>query len=106
MTHPASGRDIEVRRDHPAFDGHFPGSPVWPGVMLLAEVFEALRRDAAGSARLGALPQIVAAKFLAPVLPGDRLQIRLDDTRRGTRFEVLRGATVVASGELAAEGAA
>lgn len=98
-------RVVDVALDHPAFDGHFPGQPVWPGVMLLAEVYEALRADTERAARLGALPRLASAKFLAPVRPGDQLEIGFSDTSRGARFEVRRGETVAASGELLAEAA-
>ena len=95
---------------HPAFAGHFPGQPLLPGALLLAEVLEAVRRVPALAARLGPHPTLAAAKFLAPVRPGDALSIHLvpeAGTARGVRFEVLCGAIVAASGRwVAEEGAA
>lgn len=95
---------------HPAFAGHFPGQPLLPGALLLAEVLEAVRRVPALVARLGPQPTLAAAKFLAPVRPGDALSIQLvpeAGAARGVRFEVLCGATVAASGRwVAGEGAA
>ena len=33
---------LELAADHPAYRGHFPGRPVLPGVVLLAEVMHAV----------------------------------------------------------------
>lgn len=94
-----SRRSITVAADHPAFAGHFPGAPIWPGVLLLAEVFEALNDDPGLRERLGPLPQLAAAKFLAPVRPGAELQLQLVDKPQAVRFEVHCAGTLVASGE-------
>ena len=49
---------------------------------------------------LGATPIINSAKFLAPVGPGDRLRVALHADSRGVTFEVWRGATPIARGQL------
>lgn len=92
-----------VAADHPAFAGHFPGQPLWPGVLLLAEVMEAVQTSPALAVRLGERPTLAQAKFLAPVGPGDTLGIVLHDGPRGLRFEVRRGEVLAASGLLLAE---
>lgn len=79
---------LSIPADHPAFAGHFPGQPLLPGVSLLAEVLEAALADAALAACLGPAPRLGNAKFLAPVRPGARLEMRLDSSGRGLRFEV------------------
>jgi 3-hydroxymyristoyl/3-hydroxydecanoyl-(acyl carrier protein) dehydratase len=33
---------LAVTSDHPAFEGHFPGKPILPGVAILAEVLAAV----------------------------------------------------------------
>ncbi len=87
----------EIPVDHPAFAGHFPGQPILPGVLLLAEVLEALRAEGQG---LGALA-IANAKFLAPVGPGACLDIVVHEAAGGARrFEVRCGEVLAASGAL------
>ena len=38
MSEVVASQRIEIGADHPAFDGHFPGRPILPGVALLAAV--------------------------------------------------------------------
>jgi acyl-coenzyme A synthetase/AMP-(fatty) acid ligase len=101
----ADGTPVQVTRevpaDHPVFAGHFPGQPLMPGALLLAEVLEAVQGVPALAARLGAEPTLAAAKFLAPVRPGSTLVIDLlpeTGVARGLRFEVRCGAVVAVSG--------
>jgi 3-hydroxyacyl-[acyl-carrier-protein] dehydratase len=42
---------LHIPAQHPAFDGHFPGAPLLPGVVLLDEILEAVR---AATERAGA----------------------------------------------------
>ncbi len=90
-----------VPADHPVFAGHFPGQPLVPGALLLAEVMEAVQRVPALAARLGANPTLAAAKFLAPVRPGSTLSIELHPEAgagRGVRFDVRCDGVVAVSG--------
>ena len=90
-----------VPADHPSLAGHFPGQPLLPGALVLAEVMEAIRRVPALVARLGATPTLAAAKFLAPVRPGSTLSIELQPeagTGRGVRFDVRCDGVVAVSG--------
>jgi 3-hydroxymyristoyl/3-hydroxydecanoyl-(acyl carrier protein) dehydratase len=90
---------ITVAADHPAFVGHFPGHPVLPGVVLLAEVL-------AGVERCLGLPMdrimIRVAKFHAPVAPGATLAVELVQGN-GIAFTVSRDGTRVASGTIAVD---
>ena len=99
MAAPASRR-VEVGPDHPAFAGHFPGRPIWPGVALLAEVLEAAAADRALSALVGVAPQVAVVKFLAPVLPGAVLDISFQIGARSVSFSVEDGGKLAASGQL------
>ncbi|MBW6401915.1 hypothetical protein KPL78_28980 [Roseomonas sp. HJA6] len=88
---------VTIGPDHPALPGHFPGRPIVPGVLLLDQVIAAAR-DAFALPAPTSLPR---AKFAAPVLPGERVDValtRLDATRIG--FACTVAGRPVASGEL------
>lgn len=90
---------VQIAADHPAFAGHFPGSPLLPGVCLLAEVIESALRDPQQATVLGAAPRIAVAKFLAPVRPGAVLDIRLRTSDGRLAFEAWQGTQLAASGQ-------
>ena len=89
---------LDIPADHPAFQGHFPGNPLLPGVVLLAEVLEAVLRSPESAAAVGPRPRIGVAKFLAPVLPGARLSLELESKGASVRFDVRNGEQLCASG--------
>ena len=84
---------IRIDAEHPSLPGHFPGRPVVPGVVLLDEVAALLP---------GPVTRIAQVKFVAPLLPGEaaRIELDLDQAERRARFRVLRGNTLLASGDL------
>jgi 3-hydroxyacyl-[acyl-carrier-protein] dehydratase len=96
---------LQIAPDHPAFGGHFPGTPVVPGVWLLdaavhalLEMFRTAVVEPAGAAQVC---QITVAKFHSPVGPGETLTICLDTTAAGsTQFEISSGGRKVATGTL------
>ena len=102
MAEPALVVTRSIAADHPAFAGHFPGQPLLPGVLLLAEVLEAVQASPALAARLGAAPEIAQAKFLAPVGPGSQLDIALFDEAGGLRFELCCDGRLAGSGRFVA----
>jgi 3-hydroxyacyl-[acyl-carrier-protein] dehydratase len=95
-------RTLTVGADHPAFNGHFAGAPVLPGVVLLTYLMQALTDLPGWTEAPGATRRIDAAKFLAPVGPGQVLQLRLTRQGAGVDFEFARGPTLVARGRVSA----
>ena len=96
---------LPVAADHPAYPGHFPGHPILPGVVVLAEVLAVV---AASTGRPASHWRLANAKFLSPVTPGTALVLSLDspgEARDGTagtvRFEVRAGSRTIATGTLA-----
>jgi 3-hydroxyacyl-[acyl-carrier-protein] dehydratase len=90
---------LPIAPDHPAFAGHFPGQPLLPGVVLLAEVLEVVLTVPELATLIGNAPRIANAKFLAPVRPGAQLVVQLEATPRSVRFEVRENDRVAASGQ-------
>lgn len=76
-----------VTINEPHFMGHFPGNPIMPGVLII----EAMAQTAGAISILSNgfdTPSIVYfmtidnAKFRKPVVPGDRLEIRVTKIKR------------------------
>lgn len=89
-------RVLSISHDHPAMAGHFPGYPVVPGVVLLNEVFDTLRRGSAASLVVKGLPMV---KFSSPLRPGEVVTIRVDEEGAGrATFSCRVAARLVASG--------
>lgn len=97
-----------VTVNEPFFEGHFPGEPVMPGVMILESMAQACGILAyvalATEENLGGIYYLVKldnAKFTRKVVPGDQLLIEAKQTR------ILRGmgkyeASVSVNGQRAA----
>jgi 3-hydroxyacyl-[acyl-carrier-protein] dehydratase len=87
-----------VPHEHPVFAGHFPGTPIFPGVMLLDTVLHCIA--AAGGVVLDNC-EISAVKFLSPACPGDALTIRHAIAAGGSiRFDITAGSRKIASGRI------
>jgi 3-hydroxymyristoyl/3-hydroxydecanoyl-(acyl carrier protein) dehydratase len=100
---------VLVPPQHPAFDGHFPGAPLLPGVVLLDEMLRVVEearggggaREAAGKAGAAAGWTIATAKFLQPVRPGDALTLEHEALANGSvRFAIRSAGRAVATGTL------
>ena len=87
-----------VPLDHPVFAGHFPGTPILPGVMLLDAVLHAI---AAATGIALDTCEISSVKFLGRASPGEGLLIQHGLSAGGAiRFDVVAGTRKIASGSI------
>jgi beta-hydroxyacyl-ACP dehydratase FabZ len=96
-----------VTMNEPYFQGHFPGAPVMPGVLIIEAMAQAgavllLHGMAERDSRLILFTGIDKARFRRPVVPGDQLVFTLDVLRLRTRAMKLKCVAEV-DGQLAAE---
>lgn len=87
---------LAVDARHPAFEGHFPGRPILPGVVLLAEAMAVLESLAARPPEGWTLASV---KFPSSALPGEPLVMAHERLASGAvRWEIRAAGRVVAAG--------
>ncbi|MFN3970740.1 MAG: 3-hydroxyacyl-ACP dehydratase FabZ [Gemmobacter sp.] len=97
-----------VTNNEPQFQGHFPGMPILPGVMIIeamaqtAGVLVGLSMNLVDKGANVFFMGVEAAKFRRKVVPGDVLELHVKALRGGGRVWKFEGRAMVA-GELAAE---
>ena len=90
-----------VSCNEPFFQGHFPGRPIMPGVLII----EALAQ-VGGILALLSTPEnlgnpwvyllgVDKVRFRKPVVPGDQLLLELETMRTGKKFWKLQGKALV-----------
>lgn len=91
-----------VSVNEPFFQGHFPGRPVMPGVLILealAQVGGVLAFKSLGPVGRPVvyLTGIDGAKFRKPVVPGDILRLEVDVLKKRAPFWKMQGRAFVES---------
>jgi len=84
-----------VPADHPSLPGHFPGTPVVPGVVVLDHVLKAGESWRGQALRVRGLKQV---KFHSPLLPDVSAEVSLELDGETLGFRVARGEQIVAQG--------
>ena len=96
-----------VTFNEPFFQGHFPGNPVMPGVLIVEAMAQVgavllLRRVPDREKKLVYFAGIDKARFRRPVTPGDQLRFEVEVLKLRSRSARLRGEAFV-DGALVAE---
>jgi 3-hydroxyacyl-[acyl-carrier-protein] dehydratase len=97
-----------VTINEPFFQGHFPGTPIMPGVLILEAMAQAggvLAIKSMPEGSEGALMYFMGldqVKFRKPVIPGDQLVMELEIIKQRAKIMKLAG-TAKVDGQLAVE---
>ncbi len=121
VTEIEEGQSIKAYKNvsisEPVFQGHFPGHPIYPGVMIIEGMAQAggvlAFKSSSKEAQEAAKDKVVyfmsidKCKFRNPVRPGDRLEYELHVLKHRGNIWVLEGkayvdGTLVAEAELKA----
>lgn len=89
-----------VTVNEPFFQGHFPGRPIMPGVMIIEAMAQVggillLNSFPNPEEKLVLFMQINNAKFRKPVVPGDQLVLEVEMVQKRTRYVVMAGKAIV-----------
>ncbi len=96
-----------VSINEPFFQGHFPGFPIMPGVLMVEAIAQAggallLTEYTDRDDKLMVFTSIDGAKFRRPVVPGDQLRIEVTVLNWRTSAVKMRGVATV-DGKVACE---
>jgi 3-hydroxyacyl-[acyl-carrier-protein] dehydratase len=90
-----------VTANEPCFQGHFPGRPIFPGVLILEGMAQT-----GGCMAFCSIPEMIGekliyfagidkARFRKPVVPGDQIEYRLELLRHKRMVMVMKGEAFV-----------
>ena len=91
-----------VTVNEPYFQGHFPGRPVFPGVLIVEALAQlggvlAIRSSPVEQSPIVYLTGIDKAKFRKPVIPGDQIRLEVEVIKRRPPFWKMQGKAFVGS---------
>jgi len=94
-----------VSINEPFFQGHYPDTPIMPGVLIIEAMAQVAGIALSGSEMTAGLPLLAGvdnARFRKPVMPGDQLMMEAQVLRGGRRMGKVAVSTTV-EGEKVAE---
>jgi 3-hydroxyacyl-[acyl-carrier-protein] dehydratase len=98
LTHDPDARTIRMEGDvpdrSPIFEGHFPGYPILPGVLMIETIAQAGGWLVLMHLRFAAMPfllQVKKAKMRSFVSPGQRLETEAQLIHDGSGYAVIEG---------------
>lgn len=93
-----------VTIDEPFFEGHFPGNPIMPGVLVIEamaqvggilaklSVPESMNLEGGKAIYFAAIDKV---KFRKPIVPGDQILFEVIAIRKGTKIWKMKGKAMV-----------
>jgi len=97
-----------VTMNEPQFMGHFPGRPIFPGVLLIEGMAQTAGAICVAHSMSGGAPSVVyfmtidGAKFRKPVMPGDTVEYHMQKTKSRSNMWWFKGIAKV-RGQVVAE---
>ncbi len=101
-----------VSVNEPIFQGHFPGSPVFPGVLIIEGMAQtagaiAIAADQTAGRHVVYMVTVDKCKFRKPARPGDTIEYHIRKIRRRSAMgwyeaRAMVGATLIAEAEVGA----
>jgi 3-hydroxyacyl-[acyl-carrier-protein] dehydratase len=98
--------------NEPIFQGHFPGNPVFPGVLIIEGMAQtagaiAIAADKTGGSHIVYMVTVDKAKFRKPARPGDVIEYHIRKIRRRSAMgwyeaRAMVGSTLIAEAEVGA----
>ena len=86
--------DCQVPEESPVFEGHFPGHPILPGVLMIETMAQTGGWLVMALQRFASMPfllQVEKAKLRAFVTPGQTLQAEVELVHEGSGYAVVNG---------------
>ena len=95
-----------VSINEPFFEGHYPGTPIMPGVLIVEAMAQLggllLSQKLEHTGKIAVLLSLDRVKLRHPVTPGDQMTLEVETIRASSRTASIRG-TATVGGVLAAE---